>query len=89
MLALRKNEDGYIWAYILYHVVNEDGTVNLKGKYCFVQDCWVHPKHRNNLKQIVKEEHSKYPTVEHIYYQQRKYNKRWKMHKVKEMYGRR
>jgi hypothetical protein len=88
MIAVRKNEDGYIWAYVEFFIVNQDGTGNDKGKWCFVKKCWIHEKYRNSntLKQLIKEEHNKFPSIEKIYYQEDKYEDRWKEHEVGKMY---
>ena len=89
MITTRKTPEGYIWAYAIYYVVNKDGTGNLNGKYCFVDDCWLHPKHRSKeaLSKIVQEEHILHPSVETIYYMQRKHKKRWKLHNIRRFYN--
>jgi hypothetical protein len=88
LLAIKKNEDGYIVAYVEYFIVNNDGSYNPKGEYCFVKTCWVHEKYRHKglLKELIEEQHKKYPLVKKIYYQEERHNDRWKENEVRKMY---
>jgi hypothetical protein len=89
LLALKHNEDDYVIAVAEYRIVDKDTTPNEKGLYCYIREFWVHPKHRrkNLIKEMIKEEHKKYPQVCWIYWRRTKYGGRMKVVKIKEMYA--
>jgi len=81
MLAIRKNEDGYVYAYVDYRIVNQDGTDNKEGIYCYVWNIWVHPKYRRKdvLKEWLDVERIKFPLVKWLYFKRSKYGGRIRM----------
>lgn len=46
MIQVLKEEKGYVYAYIEYHIVDGNGQFKDGGEYCYVQDLWIHPMHR-------------------------------------------
>jgi hypothetical protein len=87
VLALKRNEDGYIVAYAEYRIVNQDGKDNDKGLFCYIRDCWVHPKHKGILKELIKQGHEKYPQVIWIYWKRSKHGGRMKMFEIRKLYA--
>ena len=62
MIATLKDERGYVYAYIEYHILDEKSQFKDFGEYCFIQTLWVHPCRRrtsfnpyiNELKGLIK-----------------------------------
>ena len=88
MLVVKRNEDDFVVAYVEYFIVNQDGTYNPTGEFCFVKSCWIHKNYRDKgiLEELIENNHKKYPSVKKIYYQEDKYEDRWKEHEVRKMY---
>jgi len=80
MIFNLKNEDGYVYAYIEWQVVNEKGLVDDVGKYVHIVNMWVHPDHRNNgcitnFTELIFQ-HNLTRQCEFVYYNRSKYNGR-------------
>ena len=48
MISSLKNDDGLVYAYIEWQVVNSEGDFENKGYFVYIQDCWVHKDYRNS-----------------------------------------
>jgi len=42
MLLVHKRDDGYIYSYFEFDIVDETGALKTKGEYMYVRDLWVH-----------------------------------------------
>jgi hypothetical protein len=88
LLAIKKNEDGLIYAYAEYRVVDKDAKDDKNGEYAYIRDCWIHPKYRKEtLKELIKISHKKFPKLKWIYYKRSKYGGRIKLCPIERMYA--
>ena len=46
MTSVIKNEAGFVVAYCEWEIVNADGQFENNGKYIYIQNIWIHDKHR-------------------------------------------
>ena len=72
MILTHKNDDGYIYSYFEFDVVDKDGKWKDKGEYMYVRDIWIHPDYRG-LTEINKyiaeaEELKETKNVQNIYW---------------------
>ena len=88
MLAVKRNEDDLIYAYVDYKICNQDGTYNDDGEYCFVWSIWAHPKYRRKeiMKEWLEQEHKKFPKVKWLYFKRSKNGGKIKMYSIERMY---
>ena len=88
MLATRKDEDGRVIAYAEYRIVNQDTTPNELGEYCYCKELWVHPKYerKGTIKDIIKSEHKKNPTIKWLYWKRTKYGGRMRQYLIERLY---
>lgn len=88
MLVVNKNEDGYIYAYIDYRIVKQDGSDNKDGEYCYVWGIWIHPEYRRKqiLKEWLAEERRKFPLVKWLYFKRSKYGGRMRIFDIRKIY---
>lgn len=47
MIIDLKNNDGYVYAWCVYQIVDENGKTKNDGKFIYIEDIWIHPEHRN------------------------------------------
>ena len=88
MLAVKKNEDGYVYAVAEYRIVNQDTTPNELGEYCYCKELWVHPKYERKgvVKEIITKERLKYPNLKYLYFKRTKYGGRMKTIKLERIH---
>jgi len=84
MLEVIKDTKGDLKAAIEFYVVNSDGTMNDKGLYCWINDCYVSKTYQNNgcLRNFVKTIILKYPQLQFAYFSRDKYkdkNGKWRL----------
>jgi len=48
MLITRKNEQGFIYAYFEWSIVDHKGTPSDLGNFMYVKDIWVHPNYNGH-----------------------------------------
>ncbi len=48
-----KNQDGFVYAYICYNVVDEDSVMCNDGKYLFINGFWIHKSYRKDFRRIL------------------------------------
>ena len=48
MIIEKKNEQGYIYAYASWEVINDKGEIDSEGTTAYIQDLWIHREHRGN-----------------------------------------
>lgn len=89
MIATRKNEDGFVYAYAEYRIVRQDTTPDESGEFCFCKELWVHPKYERKgvIQDIIKSEHKKYPKVKWLYWRRTKYGGRMKQFPIERLYA--
>lgn len=46
MIVSLKDENGKIYAYYEWQVVNEYGKWDKRGEYVYIEDAWIHPDYR-------------------------------------------
>lgn len=76
MITTLKNDEGLIYAYMEWLVVDENGQQNSKGHYLYVIDSWIHEKYRDGrvfqrLQLEVLEDEATQGTTE-VYWENRK-----------------
>lgn len=47
------NNEGYVYAYIVFQVVDKDSKLSKEGEYLFINGFWVHENHRGQTKEIL------------------------------------
>jgi hypothetical protein len=47
MIQVLENDLGYVYAYIIYQVVDKEGQFKEGGEYLYIQDLWIHERHRS------------------------------------------
>ena len=48
MITTLHTNEGYIYAYIVWHIVDDDTRLDDDGKYIYIDDLWIHDNHRGN-----------------------------------------
>lgn len=48
-----KNNQGYVYAYIVFQVVDGENKLSKTGEYLFINGFWVHESHREYTKAIL------------------------------------
>ncbi len=84
MLEVIKDKQENIKACIEFYVVDENGRLNDKGLYCWINDAYVSRSAQNNgcLKYFVKRIIFLYPQLQFCYFWREKYkdkNKKWRI----------
>ena len=84
MLEVIKDTQGEIKACLEFYVVDENGNMDDKGLYCWVNDAYVSKSAENNgiLKSFVGIVINKYPQLQFGYFWREKYkdeNKKWRV----------
>jgi len=72
MLLVHKKDDGYIYSFFEFNIVDSKGNTKNQGEYMYVRDIWVHPNH-DGKKEISRfitesEENEQTISVKHIYW---------------------
>ncbi len=79
MIEKEKNEQGFIYAYLEWLLVNDEGQISKNGEFCWVNDLWIHKDYRRNgvLRSLINKlcEHAP-PTARYGYWTREKYNGR-------------
>lgn len=79
MITTRSNEQGFIYAYIEWEVVDEETKMVKDGKYFYIEDMWIHPEYRNKgiIQDIIKELFfdKRTQSVEYYFYRREKYGR--------------
>jgi len=74
-----KNESGYIYAYIVWNIVDGETRICDNGKYIAINGLWVHPefRHLGIIKTMVADlwKDGRTKTVEYVFYLREKGNK--------------
>jgi len=80
VLAVEKDIDGKIIAYVEYFIVNGDGNLDDNGKFCYVRYLWLWEGCRGEglIRKFLNQEIPRYKQVEKIYWKFEKYNNRIK-----------
>ncbi len=88
MIAVYKNKDGFVNAYVDYQIVDDRGFPDKEGLYCWINNVWVHKTVRqgDTLKRFIEEEHSKFLSVKWIYWKRSKYNDRMSIYDITKLY---
>lgn len=83
MVTVIPDEQGRIIAYCEWRQVAKSGMDKFRGEYVWVNDLWVHPKHRNKglIAQIIDTVLYKAPDAQFGYFKRAKYNGRVRMWK--------
>jgi hypothetical protein len=91
MISAWKDENDKVIAYCEFNIVNKYGIPDNNGKYCFVNNAWVHKNYRfkKYLYKMFIKESWKYPQLDFIYWQRAKYDKRISLLDIRRLYGRR
>jgi len=79
MIATLKNEQGLVYAYIEYHVLDKEGDFKEGGSYCYVQDLWIHTRSRKkSLNKLIRriDRDKRMNNVKYIYWLNYKHNER-------------
>lgn len=69
-----------IYAYIEWEIVDKNGLFQEGGEYCYIADCWIHPKERRRfaldglIKEILKDHRSN--SIKWVYWRRMKYKER-------------
>ncbi len=53
MIINSKTEEGLVYAYICYNVVDEDSRMCDDGKYLFINGFWIHKDYRKDFRKIL------------------------------------
>lgn len=48
MITTFKNEEGFVYAYIEWSVVDHQTRLDDKGEFLYIRDLWIHPRYRGN-----------------------------------------
>ena len=94
MISVIKDDEERVISYIEWEIVNGDGEFQDNGRYCYIQDYWVHPKWlrkgfilNNLIKQIYEHKFSK--NLEWVHWNREKYDYRpSKLYSVSKFKGR-
>ena len=82
MISCLKDNNGFIFAYLEWQIVNVMGQFEDNGEYCYIQDYWIHPAWREEHKYILAElsqqinDHKFSKNLKWIYWNREKYNDR-------------
>lgn len=80
MITALKNEDGFIFAYLEWQVVDKNGAFKNFGEYVYVQDCWIHRHRREKglLAQMARitARHPHVAKSKYVYWNRKKYGDR-------------
>jgi len=79
MVKVLRTRKGYVKAFLEYVVLDQDGNINDNGKYLYINDMWIHKKHRRQklMKILISELFQKfYGKIETIYWVRHKYDER-------------
>ena len=93
MLATKYDVDGKIVAYVEYDIVDHRGNYCEVGQYCFIRELWIHKSIRelntwNTLRELVMNEHMKFPLVKYLYFLRRKHDNRMSTYDITRFYRR-
>lgn len=85
MISYLKNNEGFIYAYAEWHIVNEMGTPKDGGDYVYIQDIWIHENLHNKgvLKELINiiNVHPFTRFSNYVYWVRYKYNERMSKYK--------
>lgn len=85
MIIDLKNDDGYVYAYCVYQIVDENGKTKAGGKYVYVEELWIHKKYRRETLNEVIAMILTDPNILNctdVYYEKRKRNYKIKQYKI-------
>jgi len=70
MIEVIRDDKGNLKAVVEYYIVNQDGSMNDKGIYCWINECEISPQYRNNgcIGKFVNIITKKYPQLKAGYY---------------------
>jgi len=80
-----KNDDGYIYAYCVYQIVDENGKTKNGGKYVYIEELWIHEKFRKNTLNDIIAMIATDPNIFNstdVYWENRKKNYQVKQYKI-------
>ena len=77
MIVTLENNDGYIYAYAEFEVVDGNTVICDEGKYVYVQNIWIHEDYRGNgvLKDLMVDIFIKSKNAEFVYWNRSRYNR--------------
>ena len=77
MISALKNEEGFIYAYCEWWIVNEEGINSNQGNYLYIKDLWIHPKRRldGTLKNLVWQIDQDEKNCQFVYWNNLKHNR--------------
>ena len=97
MISCLRNDNGFIYAYIEWYILDQFGQFQSMGNFMYINDVWVHPDYRNNkcIERIIPQlhNHNFSSNVRVVYWARDKYNGkiskylRLKLSKKGEYYG--
>ena len=81
MILTLKNEDDFIYSYIMWDTVDIKGDLQVNGEYLYIHDLWIHPHYRglNCIRKFIHllEQDSRTNFVKSVYWKREKYNDRY------------
>ena len=80
MISTLKNNDRYVFAYILWVTVDKEGKSDNAGDYLYISDLWIHPLCRRleSLRELIGmiDSHEASQSAKWVYWKREKYGDR-------------
>ena len=81
MISTLKNNERFVFAYILWETVDQLGNQDPKGEYLYISDLWIHPTCRRltALKELIKiiDSNEASQSAKWVYWKREKYGDRF------------
>ena len=79
MISVLKNQQEYVYSFIEWYVLNDNGQFQEDGEYLYIHDLWIHPHKRKgkSLKHLIQKIHT-HPlsyTAKWVYWNNQKHDK--------------
>ncbi len=85
MIIDLKNNEGFIYAYCVYQIVDENGKTKVGGKYVYIEELWIHERYRREVLNELIAMIITDPNIsncEDVYWENRKKNYEVKQYKI-------
>ena len=85
MIIDLKTNEGYVYAWCVYQIVNEEGKTDNNGIFVYIEDVWTHENHRGEtlvelIAMILTDPYV--DQCKYVYWEKRKQNWKLKTYKI-------